>query len=608
MAARIAFAALAASLFAFVLAPIVVVVVASFSAGAVPEFPPSSWSLRWYEHALAQPVFLSAARNSAVLAALSTAINVPIALAAALALSRGRFPGREAVQTILLAPLVVPAVVTGISILLAFSAAGWRDAMSRLLLAHVVITLPYMVRTVMATLARLDPLAEEAAMTLGADRLRVFLHVTLPLLLPGLAAGAVLRQRVGEPVPRQRARQHAAGRRAGLCRVQLRSVRRRPVDAAGPRLAGRGGGAGARGGAAARAGALTMAAVRLENLRKRFGEMAAIDRVSLELPSGSFLTLLGPSGCGKTTTLRAIAGLVEPDEGRIEIGGEDVTRLPVHRRDLAMVFQSHALFPHMRVADNVAFGLRMRGRPRGERLEAARRALALVRLGGYEDRWPHELSGGQQQRVALARALVVDPRVLLLDEPFGALDRKLREAMQAELRDIVGRLGITAIFVTHDQEEAMLLSDRIAVMNAGRIEQLGTPAEVFEAPQTRFVASFMGVDNILVRRKEGGAVGIGGARLPVEGGAEGAEVAIGLRPERLALVPRGQGIAARVEAATYLGAVSSYRCRLEACGTEIVVREPNPAGGAPGPRLVAGAEVGIAMGASRLRALRGEEG
>lgn len=191
MAARIAFAALAASLFAFVLAPIVVVVVASFSAGAVPEFPPSSWSLRWYEHALAQPVFLSAARNSAVLAALSTAINVPIALAAALALSRGRFPGREAVQTILLAPLVVPAVVTGISILLAFSAAGWRDAMSRLLLAHVVITLPYMVRTVMATLARLDPLAEEAAMTLGADRLRVFLHVTLPLLLPGLAAGAV---------------------------------------------------------------------------------------------------------------------------------------------------------------------------------------------------------------------------------------------------------------------------------------------------------------------------------------------------------------------------------------------------------------------------------
>ena len=191
MLARIAFVALATLLFGFVLAPIVVVVVASFSAGAVPEFPPSSWSLRWYAHALSQPVFLTAARNSAVLAALATLINLPLSLAAALALTRGRFPGREAVQTLLLAPLVVPAVVTGIAILLAFSAAGWRDPMSRLLLAHVVVTLPYMVRTVMASLARLDPLAEEAAMTLGADRFRAFLHVTLPLLLPGLVAGAV---------------------------------------------------------------------------------------------------------------------------------------------------------------------------------------------------------------------------------------------------------------------------------------------------------------------------------------------------------------------------------------------------------------------------------
>ena len=185
------FRVLAVLLFGFVLAPIAVVVVTSFSAGTVPEFPPSSWSLRWYAHALSQPVFLDAARNSAVLAALATLVNVPIALAAALALTRGRFPGREAIQTVLLAPLIVPAVVTGIAILLAFSAAGWRDPMSRLLLAHVVVTLPYMVRTIMASLARLDPVIEEAAMTLGASRLRAFLHVTLPLLLPGLVAGAV---------------------------------------------------------------------------------------------------------------------------------------------------------------------------------------------------------------------------------------------------------------------------------------------------------------------------------------------------------------------------------------------------------------------------------
>ena len=344
-----------------------------------------------------------------------------------------------------------------------------------------------------------------------------------------------------------------------------------------------------------------MANVRLESVCKRFGRMAAMDAVSLEIPSGSFLTLLGPSGCGKTTTLRSVAGLVEPDSGRIEIGGQDVTRLPVHRRDLAMVFQSHALFPHMRVLDNVAFGLRMRGRARGDRHAAARRALELVRLAEFAERWPHELSGGQQQRVALARALVVDPRVLLLDEPFGALDRKLREAMQAELRDLVRRLGMTAVFVTHDQEEAMLLSDHIAVMNAGRIEQFGPPAEIFETPATRFVASFMGVDNILRRRRSDGAVEIGGARVAVAGGADGEEVTIGLRPERLAFVGPGAGIEARVEAATYLGALSSYRCRLVSCGTELVVREPSPAGG---PRLAPGDAAWIAMPAPGLRALR----
>jgi ABC-type Fe3+/spermidine/putrescine transport system ATPase subunit len=347
-----------------------------------------------------------------------------------------------------------------------------------------------------------------------------------------------------------------------------------------------------------------MASVSLFSVSKRFGRMAAMADVSLEIPSGSFLTLLGPSGCGKTTTLRSVAGLVEPDTGRIAIGGEDVTRLPVHRRDLAMVFQSHALFPHMRVLDNVAFGLRMRGRDRADRHAAARRALELVRLAEFAERWPHELSGGQQQRVALARALVVDPRVLLLDEPFGALDRKLREAMQAELRELTRRLGITAIFVTHDQEEALLLSDRIAVMNAGRIEQLGTPAEIYEAPATRFVASFMGVDNILECDLRGGAAAIGGVLHAVAGATGDGAAAIGLRPERIGLEPPGNGIAARVVAAVYLGAFSSYRCRLEGCGTELVVRAPNPQGAVTGPRFVAGEAVALTIAPGGLRALR----
>ena len=347
-----------------------------------------------------------------------------------------------------------------------------------------------------------------------------------------------------------------------------------------------------------------MASVGLFSVSKRFGRMAAMADVSLEIPSGSFLTLLGPSGCGKTTTLRSVAGLVEPDTGRIEIGGQDVTRLPVHRRDLAMVFQSHALFPHMRVLDNVAFGLRMRGRDRADRHAAARRALELVRLAEFAERWPHELSGGQQQRVALARALVVDPRVLLLDEPFGALDRKLRETMQAELRELTRRLGITAIFVTHDQEEALLLSDRIAVMNAGRIEQLGTPAEIYEAPATRFVAAFMGVDNILTRDLLGGRAEIGGVLHAVEGAGGDGPAAIGLRPERIVLEPAGGGIAARVVVAVYLGAFSSYRCRLEGCGTELVVRAPNPHGAAAGPRFAPGEAVALSIVAGGLRALR----
>ena len=353
-----------------------------------------------------------------------------------------------------------------------------------------------------------------------------------------------------------------------------------------------------------------MARVELVGVSKRYGAHRAMAEVSLEIPSGSFLTLLGPSGCGKTTTLRSIAGLVEPDAGTIRIDGEDVTRLPVHRRDLAMVFQSHALFPHMKVIDNVAFGLRMRGTALRARHDAAAKALALVRLQGFEQRWPHELSGGQQQRVALARALVVNPRVLLLDEPFGALDRKLREAMQNELRELIRGLGITAIFVTHDQEEALLLSDSIAVMNAGAIEQRGTPGEIFERPATRFVADFMGVDNIVEVAVTRGADGypaarLGGATLDLPDDFAAPRALLALRPERLALGAPGKGVAAIVEGAVYLGTQSSYRCRMIAGEGVLVVREPNPPGGSGGTRLAAGDGVGVIVPRSAIHVLRG---
>jgi spermidine/putrescine ABC transporter ATP-binding subunit len=243
-----------------------------------------------------------------------------------------------------------------------------------------------------------------------------------------------------------------------------------------------------------------VASVALAAISKSYDAVPVVDNVSFDLDSGRFLTLLGPSGCGKSTTLRLIAGLVIPDGGQVLIDGSVVDSIPTHLRQIAMVFQNLALFPHMNVGQNVAFGLRMQRIERKDRLHRVQEALALVKLSGFEERLPRQLSGGQQQRVALARALITRPRVLLLDEPFAALDRKLRLEMQSELRDLTQRTGTTAIFVTHDQDEALVLSDRIAVMNAGRIEQIAEPQTIYETPATAFVADFMGATNLLVGR------------------------------------------------------------------------------------------------------------
>src|SRR5436190_14022248 len=242
--------------------------------------------------------------------------------------------------------------------------------------------------------------------------------------------------------------------------------------------------------------------VRLVGLRKSYGDVAAVDGVDLEIAPGEFFTLLGPSGSGKTTALRLIAGFERPDGGRVDLHGRDVTAVAPYERDVNTVFQDYALFPHMTVAENVAYGLRVRGVPRRERRGRVDEVLRIVRLPGLGERKPIQLSGGQRQRVALARALVNSPRVLLLDEPLGALDLKLRQEMQIELKRIqreVSDIGITFVYVTHDQEEALTMSDRLAVFNAGRIEQIGPPAEVYERPATEFVAGFIGVSNVLER-------------------------------------------------------------------------------------------------------------
>ncbi len=274
-----------------------------------------------------------------------------------------------------------------------------------------------------------------------------------------------------------------------------------------------------------------MVEVRVEGVWKRFGRVEALRGVTLTVREGELFTLLGPSGCGKTTLLRIVAGLLEPDEGRVFFDGDDVTGLPPHKRNVGMVFQDLALFPHMTVYDNVAYGLRVRRVPEDEVRRRVREILELVRLdpGEFASRKPGQLSGGQQQRVALARALVIEPRVLLLDEPFSHLDYKIRQELMAEFKKLQKRLGITTIYVTHDQTEAMLLSDRIAVMNAGRVEQVGRPDEVYEKPRTLFVASFFGDSNILPARLDGRAT-------PLLEGGEG-DGYIVVRYEKLAVDP-----------------------------------------------------------------------
>ena len=281
--------------------------------------------------------------------------------------------------------------------------------------------------------------------------------------------------------------------------------------------------------------------VALSGLVKLYGITRALDGVSLTVSPGEFFTLLGPSGCGKTTTLRAVAGFVTPDAGEVAIDGAVVTRVPPHRRQVGLVFQHYALFPHRTVAQNVGFGLRMQRVERAEIARRVREALALVQLPGHGDRYPAQLSGGEQQRVALARALVTRPAVLLLDEPLGALDKKLRDHMKIELKRLQREVGITTIYVTHDQEEALTMSDRIAVMHRGRVEQVATPRGLYESPATAFVAGFIGNINLLAGRADGSStVECASARLAVSRAAPaGTAVAVALRPERVRLEPIG---------------------------------------------------------------------
>jgi spermidine/putrescine transport system ATP-binding protein len=353
----------------------------------------------------------------------------------------------------------------------------------------------------------------------------------------------------------------------------------------------------------------TDADIRLDAVTKRFGEMTAVDDLTLEIPRGAFFALLGPSGCGKTTTLRMIGGFEDPTAGRLYLGGQEVTQLPPYKRDVNTVFQSYALFPHLSVERNVAFGLERKKVDRAEVRRRVAEALDMVQLGEYGKRKPSQLSGGQQQRVALARALVNRPRALLLDEPLGALDLRLRKQLQIELKRIQQDVGVTFVHVTHDQEEAMTMADTIAVMNEGRIEQAGGAADLYETPRTEFVANFLGVSNLVdgrvrassnghstVETHDGATLRVPSARIVPHGGDA---VRIGVRPEKVTLAPAGHDVPSEanvlrgtVVVASFLGVSIQYVVRA-AGGEELTVFAQNLDGAEP-ESLGPGREVQLA--------------
>jgi putative spermidine/putrescine transport system ATP-binding protein len=349
--------------------------------------------------------------------------------------------------------------------------------------------------------------------------------------------------------------------------------------------------------APAPAPAASRVGVEFKDVQRHFGAVTALQGLDMEIHPGELVALLGPSGCGKTTALRLLAGFDRPDAGTITVGGRDVTKVPAHKRDMGMVFQAYSLFPNMSVRQNVAFGLRMRRRAKADRLSRADELLEMVGLGDAGDRYPYQLSGGQQQRIAIARALAIEPTVLLLDEPLSALDARVRHQLRAEIRQVQQRLGITALFVTHDQSEALSLADRVGVMNSGQLEQIDTPEDVYRHPATPFVAEFVGAMNRVAGRiADDGQVVVLGQRLPPttpNAYAPGTAVEALLRPEALQVTPDAGGPGEIVER-TFLGSSERLRVSLED-GHELLVE-----GSSHGPVLRVGARVALAVVADRV--------
>ena len=617
----------------FLITPILALVPMSFSGTRWLVLPPTDLSVRWYVEFFAHRDWREATLTSLKVAGAAMVLASGLGTLAGVGLVRARFPGRGLARAVLIAPLLVPVMIMAIASYWLFARLGLIGSLVALVLAHGVLAVPYVVLNVEAATQAIDIRLEQAARMLGANGWQAFWRVTLPLIRAGVLAGALFAfiTSLDEVVVAMFLSGTSAITLPKLMWDSITSDELSPivtavaslqigmalavyataelVRARGARLAfARPGGNGpgdawspAGGGALAAAGAmgeyrepiagprLSAEPLRLVGLTKRFGAIIALEEMTLDVAPGEFITILGPSGSGKTTLLNMIAGFEAPTSGEIFLGTTSLTRHPPNRRNVGMVFQDYALFPHMTVFANVAFPLRVRQVAEREIRARVDAMLDVVQLVGLNNRYPRQLSGGQQQRVALARALIFRPPVLLMDEPFGALDRSLRGSMQSELRRLQGRLGVTILFVTHDQEEAMALSDRIGVISRGRLQQMGRPEDLYEAPVNEFVASFLGESNLLrgiVATPVGDAlraVTSGGTEFLVasRAGTVARATILWIRPESLGLTvdppSAAHAVQGTVEEVVYLGGIRRYTVRINARET-LVVRRPNQAG------------------------------
>lgn len=567
----------------FLSIPVLLLVPISFGAGNAITFPPQKLSFEWYTSLVVDPRWGKAAYLSLEVGLLATVFATFAGVLAAVGIARVENKKlAKFLKITFIAPMIVPLMVIGVGLYIVFAKLGMLGAVWPLSLAHAIVVLPFVIMPVMSRLVSLDPALERASSSLGAGQWRTLIFVTVPLLIPAIVASAlfvfvfsfdevVLAQLLAGPrfetLPRKiydslsqngldksitsiasiqlylvlaclafyalwQWRQKHRTSVSALVTASAAAASGSPTSSAGKPFAMKNSTAVEAASPAPTSAENRGFGIQFQRLTKFYGDKAVVEDVNFSIEPGEFLTILGPSGSGKTTLLMLIAGFASPDAGRLMLGSRDISQVPPHQRDIGVVFQSYALFPHMTVAQNVAYPLRARGVPKAEQERLVKWALDRVHMGQYADRRIPQLSGGQQQRIALARSISFSPRALLMDEPLSALDRNLRIEMQREIRSLQRELGQTVVFVTHDQEEALNMSDRVAVMNEGRIQQVATPKDLYLSPANSFVADFFGESNLFRGQAEGSRLSIDGRALPLPASRSGQAI-ICVRPEAI---------------------------------------------------------------------------